>query len=46
MIGFRNIAIHQYQNIDLDIVVEVIRNGLDDLLDFAETIRPHLAADG
>ena len=42
MVGFRNIAVHQYQDLDLDIVESVIREGLDDLLRFAEEIRTHL----
>ena len=43
MIGFRNVAVHQYQELDLNIVESVIRDGLDDLLTFAEAVRPHLA---
>ena len=42
MIGFRNIAVHQYQDLDVNIVESVIRSGLDDLLAFAEAVRPHL----
>jgi uncharacterized protein YutE (UPF0331/DUF86 family) len=42
MIGFRNIAVHQYQQLDLDIVDVVIREGLEDVLEFAEVIRPYL----
>lgn len=44
MIGFRNIAVHQYQELDLDILEAVIRDGLEDLLEFAEIVRPHLPA--
>jgi len=43
MIGFRNVAVHQYQELDLDIVEAVIRDGLADLLRFAEDVRPHLS---
>lgn len=43
MIGFRNIAVHQYQELDLDIVESVISSGLDDVLGFAEAVRVHLA---
>jgi uncharacterized protein YutE (UPF0331/DUF86 family) len=43
MIGFRNIAVHQYQDLDLDIVEAVIRERLDDLLVLAEHVRPELA---
>jgi uncharacterized protein YutE (UPF0331/DUF86 family) len=43
MVGFRNIAVHQY--LDLNIVESVIKKGLDDLLILAETVRPHLKGD-
>lgn len=39
MVGFRNLAVHQYQELELDIVETVIRKGLDDLLAFAEIVR-------
>lgn len=35
MVSFRNIAVHQYQQIDLNILESVIRDRLQDLLDFA-----------
>ncbi|MBC7075622.1 MAG: DUF86 domain-containing protein [Syntrophomonadaceae bacterium] len=35
MVGFRNIAIHDYQKIDLDILQGIIETNLDDLRDFA-----------
>jgi uncharacterized protein YutE (UPF0331/DUF86 family) len=38
MIGFRNVAVHQYRDLDLDIVEAVIASHLDDLLTFARTI--------
>lgn len=44
MIGFRNIAVHRYDELNLDIVESVIRRDLDDLLAFAETVRPLLEA--
>ncbi|MGH8658956.1 MAG: type VII toxin-antitoxin system HepT family RNase toxin [Gammaproteobacteria bacterium] len=37
MVGFRNILVHQYQELDLDIMVEIIEHRLDGLLDFANT---------
>lgn len=43
MIGFRNIAVHQYRKLDLEIVESVIDRHLDDLLKFAEIVRPLLA---
>lgn len=42
MIGFRNIAVHQYQDLDMQIVESVIRDQLDELLKFAEIARSHL----
>ena len=38
MIGFRNIAVHDYKKIDKAILKDVIENHLYDLLDFARTI--------
>jgi len=35
MVGFRNIAVHDYQNINLDIVQAIIENRLKDLQKFA-----------
>lgn len=43
MIGFRNIAVHEYRTLDLDIVESVIARDLDDLLALAEVVRPHLS---
>jgi uncharacterized protein YutE (UPF0331/DUF86 family) len=43
MVGFRNIAVHRYQDPDLNIVEAVIRKNLDDLLDFAKVVHPHLS---
>ncbi|HEU4616888.1 MAG TPA: DUF86 domain-containing protein [Gammaproteobacteria bacterium] len=42
MVGFRNLAVHRYRELDMNIVVAVIRDRLDDLLQFAETVRPLL----
>ncbi len=35
MVGFRNIAVHEYRKLDLDKVREVIEHRLDDLLAFS-----------
>jgi len=35
MIGFRNILVHEYQRIDLHILVNVIEHRMQELLDFA-----------
>lgn len=34
MIGFRNIAVHNYQKLNLDILQKVIENNLDDFNEF------------
>ena len=38
MIGFRNIAVHDYQEIDEEILIEIIEKHLQDLEDFARTM--------
>lgn len=39
MVGFRNLAVHRYTALDLDIVEAVIDRELDELLAFAEAAR-------
>ncbi|MCR6545089.1 type VII toxin-antitoxin system HepT family RNase toxin [Dehalobacterium formicoaceticum] len=36
MVGFRNIAVHDYQKMNLEIVQKVIENHLEDLLEFSK----------
>lgn len=36
MVGFRNVAVHDYQSLQAEIVQDVIANRLDDLLVFAQ----------
>ncbi len=43
MVGFRNLAVHRYRELDIRIVEAVIAKDLGDLLKFAESIRPLLA---
>jgi len=38
MIGFRNIAIHNYQKINLKIIQAIIEKDLEDLLHFTDVI--------
>ena len=38
MVGFRNIAVHEYQKLRIEIVEAVIKIGLDDLLAFSDCI--------
>jgi uncharacterized protein YutE (UPF0331/DUF86 family) len=35
MVGFRNIAVHEYQKLDTAIVESIIERNLDDVLSFA-----------
>jgi uncharacterized protein YutE (UPF0331/DUF86 family) len=39
MVGFRNLAVHQYKDIDMSIVASIIDKDADDLLAFAELVR-------
>lgn len=43
MVGFRNIAVHQYRKLDMAIVDAVISRNLDELLAFAAAIWPLLS---
>ena len=47
MVGLRNVVVHQYQDLDLDIITAVIRDHLDDLSDFARMMvaRAHERSD-
>lgn len=38
MVGFRNLAVHGYQSLQLPIVVSVITGHLDDFLRYAEAV--------
>lgn len=38
MLRFRNIAIHENQELDLNVVQNIIENNLQDMLEFARTI--------
>ena len=38
MVGFRNIAIHEYKQIDEEIVRDVIENHLEDIKEFVRTM--------
>ncbi|MGM0593904.1 MAG: type VII toxin-antitoxin system HepT family RNase toxin [Pseudomonadota bacterium] len=38
MVGFRNIAVHDYQTLQLPIVVSIIQHHLDDFLTYSETL--------
>ena len=42
MVGFRNILVHGYGDLDLSVVQDVLENRLDDLLRFAVIVRARL----
>ncbi len=39
MVHFRNVVIHQYQRMDMEIVTAVIVSGLDDLVQFGDCVK-------
>jgi len=45
MVGFRNIAVHDYQNIDIDILKSILQKNLIDLETFYGTIIKHYKLD-
>jgi uncharacterized protein YutE (UPF0331/DUF86 family) len=38
MVGFRNVAVHDYQKLNLDIVRSIVVEHLDDFLAFARLV--------
>ena len=42
LVGFRNILVHGYGDVDLRVVHDVLENHLDDLLHFAAIVRARL----
>lgn len=38
MVGFRNIMVHQYQELDMKIMISVIEHRLDDLIEFTNRV--------
>ncbi len=41
MVGFRNIAIHDYQSIDPEILKSILKTNLPDLEDFYTNVLKH-----
>jgi uncharacterized protein YutE (UPF0331/DUF86 family) len=41
MVGFRNIVVHDYQAVQLPIVVDIIEHRLDELLRYSQTVLTH-----
>ena len=42
MVGFRNLLVHEYATVDLQIVRDVVERRLGDLLDFVSAVRERL----
>lgn len=42
MVGFRNVLVHQYDDVDLTVVEKVLTSHLDDFLAFTDAIRARL----
>jgi len=38
MVGFRNVAVHEYRRIAYAIVIEIIEDGLNDIISFMDRI--------
>jgi len=38
MVGFRNIAVHEYQQLHLPIVISIIEHNLDEFLDYSRAL--------
>jgi uncharacterized protein YutE (UPF0331/DUF86 family) len=38
MVGFRNILVHEYQELDVGLLIDIIENRLDDLLEFMDCV--------
>lgn len=38
MIGFRNVLVHEYQDLDIKLMLDVINNHLDEFIDFTNHI--------
>jgi uncharacterized protein YutE (UPF0331/DUF86 family) len=38
MVGFRNVLVHEYQRMDIQLMIDVIENRLDDLLFFTDIL--------
>ena len=38
MVGFRNVLVHEYQGLDIKLMLDVINNHLDEFIDFTNHI--------
>ena len=44
MVGFRNVLVHGYDNVDLGVLEDVLEHRLGDLLDFVGVVRTRMRA--
>lgn len=42
MVGFRNVLVHQYEDLDIKIMVDVIEHHLGDLVDFTDYVLKYM----
>ncbi|MDK2791829.1 MAG: Ribonuclease HepT-like, partial [Deferribacteres bacterium] len=42
-VGFRNIAVHDYNNLNIDIVINIVENHLNDFLQYMDEIKKNLS---
>lgn len=42
MAGFRNLAVHDYSTLNIEVVVNIVKNNLQDLTEFGEVILQNL----
>jgi uncharacterized protein YutE (UPF0331/DUF86 family) len=42
MVGFRNVLVHQYEDLDVKIMVDVIEHHLEDLIDFTNYVMQYM----
>jgi uncharacterized protein YutE (UPF0331/DUF86 family) len=42
MVGFRNILVHQYEDLDIKVMVDVIEHHLGDLVDFTNSVLEYM----
>jgi uncharacterized protein YutE (UPF0331/DUF86 family) len=45
MAGFRNVVVHGFQDVDLSIVADIVRNRLVDFLEIVAAVRRNVGAE-
>jgi uncharacterized protein YutE (UPF0331/DUF86 family) len=44
MMGFRNVLVHEYKHLDIQLMVDVVEHHLDDLLAYGRAVMRHFGA--